>query len=265
MSEPPTSESHRVPNLLASWSSVSRRIAAAPRLALFLDFDGTLVNYAPRPEMVRLLPGTRHMLQRLAHNPRIRLAIISGRRRAEIVQHVGLPRLRYLGSYGWEDSARSTISGLDRAALAQAKRALKVVLNGSKSPWLEDKRFLLAVHFDRATPLARKRMMEMMRAISISSGGRLRIMENIEDSELLPRIFRDKGHAVSAELSRASARAVLPVYFGDNLSDEPAFAALRRGITVRVGRGKRTTRAHYQLRSPAEVADALAKIEEALR
>jgi trehalose-phosphatase len=108
-------------------------------------------------------------------------------------------------------------------------------------------------------------MLEMMRAISISSGGRLRIMENIEDSELLPRIFRDKGHAVEAELSRASARTVLPIYIGDNLSDEPAFAALRRGITVRVGRRKLSTRARYQLRGTAEVAEALAKIEEALR
>jgi len=265
MNEESNAHSQRTPNLLASWNRVRERIADAPRVALFLDFDGTLVNYAPRPELVRLLPGTRQLLRRLAHNPRIRLAIISGRRRAEIVRHIGLPRLRYLGSYGWENSARSSISGLDRAALTQAKRALKIVLNGSKSPWLEDKRFMLAVHFDHTAPPARQRMMEMMRAISISSGGRLRMIENIEDSELLPRIFRGKGYAVRTDLSGASAHAALPIYFGDNLSDEPAFAALRRGITVRVGRRRRATHAHFHLRSPAEVAETLGKIEEALQ
>jgi len=265
MSEDSNAHSQRTPNLLASWNRVRGRIADAPRVALFLDFDGTLVNYAPRPEMVRLLPGTRRLLQRLARNPRIQLSIISGRRRAEIARHVGLPRLRYLGSYGWEDSARASISGLDRAALAQAKRALTAVLNGSKSPWLEDKRLMLAVHFDHSAPPARRRMLELMRAISISSGGRLRMIENIEDSELLPRIFRGKGCAVRSDLSGAPARAVLPIYFGDNLSDESAFAAARRGITVRVGRQGRATRAHFQLRSPAEVAETLGRIEEALR
>jgi len=253
------------PQLLASWSRVRARIAAAHRVALFLDFDGTLVAYAPRPELVRLVPATRRLLQRLARNPRVRISIVSGRRRPELLHFVALPRLRYLGAYGWESHSRPTISLQDRAALAQAKRALKTVLARCPSAWLEDKRFLFAIHYEHSAPAARRHMLAALRKIAKSSRGRLRILENREDCELVPRILRGKGHAVRRELAGASLRATLPVVFGDNLSDEPAFSASRRGITVRVGRRRDPTRAHFQLRSPAEVASALARIEEALR
>ncbi|MGB6198469.1 MAG: trehalose-phosphatase [Candidatus Acidiferrales bacterium] len=252
-------------NLLASWSRVRSRIAGAPRVALFLDFDGTLVAYAPHPDLVRLVPATRLVLQRLARNPRVRVSIVSGRRRPELVRHVALPRVHYLGSYGWESGGRPRISRLDRAALAHAKRALKPVLLRCPSAWLEDKRFLLAIHYEHSAPTARRRMLAALRKISKSSRGRLRILENREDCELVPRMVRGKGHAVRRELAGASARATLPVVFGDNLSDESAFTASRRGITVRVGRDRQATRAHFRLRSPAEVAIALAKIDEVLR
>jgi trehalose 6-phosphate phosphatase len=254
------------PQLLASWDSVRPRIAGARRVALFLDFDGTLVAYAPHPDLVRLTATTRRLLQRLADNPRVRVSIISGRRRPELLHHVALPRVHYLGSYGWEIGSRPRISRRDRFALAEAKHALKPALRRSVSAWLEDKRFLLAIHYDRSTPEARRHILAAVRRIAKSSRGRLRVLENREDCELLPATFRGKGHAVRRALSRAFARSALPVVFGDNLSDEPAFIASRRGITVRVGRERGVpTRAHFRLRSPAEVAVALAKIDEVLK
>jgi trehalose-phosphatase len=254
------------PQFLASWDSVGPRLAGARHVALFLDFDGTLVAYAPHPDLVHLTTATRRLLQRLASNPRVRVSIISGRRRPELLHHVGVPRVHYLGAYGWEVGSRPRISHLDRAALAQAKRALKPVLTRSPAAWLEDKRFLLALHYARSTPEARQHMLGAVRKIAKSSRGRLRVLENREDCELLPRTFRGKGHAVRRELARVSARATLPVVFGDNLSDEPAFTASRRGITVRVGRERGVpTRAHFRLRSPAEVTIALAKIDEVLK
>ncbi|MGB6429216.1 MAG: trehalose-phosphatase [Candidatus Acidiferrales bacterium] len=264
-----TAPAHPLPHLLSAWSRVGRRIADAPRIALFLDFDGTLVPYAPRPDLVCVAPATRRILQRLARNPRVRLSIISGRRRADLVQYIGLPRVQYLGAYGWENGARTKISRADRAALAEAKRALRPLLStyftGATSAWLEDKRFLLAIHYERAAPSARRLLNAALHTIAKSSRGRLRVLENWEDSELLPRKFRDKGHAVRSESNHGSPRGTLPVFFGDNISDESAFTALRRGITVRVGRTRRPTRAHYKLRSPAEVTTALAKIDEELR
>jgi trehalose-phosphatase len=254
------------PQFLASWNSLRPRFAGARRVALFLDFDGTLVAYAPHPDLVRLTATTRRLLQRLASNPRVRVSIISGRRRPELLHHVALPGVHYLGSYGWEIGSRPRISRLDRAALAQAKRALKPVLTRSPAAWLEDKRFLLALHYARSTPEAREHMLAAARRIAKSSRGRLRVLENREDCELLPTTFRGKGYAVRKELSRKSHRTTLPVVFGDNLSDEPAFTASRRGITVRVGRERGVpTRAHFRLRSPAEVAVALARIDEVLK
>jgi trehalose-phosphatase len=256
-------------NLLASWSRVRRRIAGARRVALILDFDGTLVAYAPRPDLVRLAPATRRTLQRLARNPRVRLSIISGRRRPELVQYIGLRNIRYLGAYGWENGVRRKVSRLDRAAVAKARRALRPLLanffSANTSAWLEDKRFLLAVHYERADLAARRLLRAALQTIARSSRGRLRVLDNWEDSEVVPRKFRDKGHASRGVLAAAGRARALPVYFGDNLSDEPAFVALRRGITVRVGPSRAATRAHFQLRSPAEVTTALARIEEVLR
>jgi len=59
-------------------------------------------------------------------------------------------------------------------------------------------------------------------------------------------------------------RGALPIYFGDDLSDEPAFAAARKGIPILVGK-RRATRAKYSLRGPAEVAVALSRLEETIR
>jgi trehalose-phosphatase len=257
------------PNLLAAWSRVWPRIARARRVALILDFDGTLVAYAPRPDLVRVAPGTRQILQRLASNPRVHLSIISGRRRPELIQYVGVRNVRYLGSYGWENGLRRKFAKLDRAAVANARRALRPLLSNflraNKSAWLEDKRYLLAIHYERADPSARRLLRAALQSVARSSGGRLRVLDNWEDSEVLPRRFRDKGHAVRANLAGPPRGAKLPVFFGDNLSDEPAFEAARHGITVRVGPRRAATRARFQLRSPAEVTSALAKIEEALR
>jgi trehalose-phosphatase len=260
---------HPLPHLLSSWNRVSRRIARAPHIALFLDFDGTLVAYAPRPDLVCLAPATRRVLRSLARNPRVRVSIISGRRRAELVQYIGLRRVQYLGAYGWETGSKPKVSRLDRAALAEAKHALKPLLsdywNGNRSAWLEDKRFLLAIHYERAAPAARRLLRDALDTIAKASHGRLRVLENWEDSEVIPKTFRDKGHAVRSQSNGGSPRSTLPVFFGDNLSDESAFSTLRRGITVRVGHGPWPTRAQFQLRSPAEVSTALSRIDEVLR
>jgi trehalose 6-phosphate phosphatase len=88
----------------------------------------------------------------------------------------------------------------------------------------------------------------------------LRSVTNLRDIEILPRSILGKGAAVRQILAQPALRGAIPFYFGDDLSDESAFVAVRRGFSVLVGK-PRTTRARYSLRTPAEVAAALSKLQ----
>ena len=79
----------------------------------------------------------------------------------------------------------------------------------------------------------------------------------------MPCRIPDKGAAVREWLAKPQARKALVFFFGDDLSDEPAFRYVRSGISVLVGKTRRT-HARFRVRSPDEVAVALNKIKEAL-
>ena len=73
-----------LPNLLNHWAEVTPRIRAAGHLLIVLDFDGTLVRIASRPNRVRLRPATRRVLLRAARNTNLSVAVVSGRRSSEL-------------------------------------------------------------------------------------------------------------------------------------------------------------------------------------
>src|SRR5256885_1370148 len=90
------------PSALAAWDEIVRRTAGA-RLALFLDYDGTLAPIAPTPELATLPEATREALARVA--VRFPVAILSGRGREDVAARVGLPDLVYAGSHGFDIAA----------------------------------------------------------------------------------------------------------------------------------------------------------------
>jgi trehalose-phosphatase len=92
----------------------------------------------------------------------------------------------------------------------------------------------------------------------------LRVMTNLRDVEVAPVLIGDKGAAVRKFLDQPAMRGALPIYFGDDFSDEPAFTAVRKGISILVGK-RRATRAQFCLRGPTEVATALSRMEEMIR
>ncbi|HEY2017336.1 MAG TPA: trehalose-phosphatase, partial [Bryobacteraceae bacterium] len=84
-------------HLFDCWPQVVERLRAAGSVALFLDFDGTLVPFEARPEDVWLSRATRKAMARLAVNRRCHLRIISGRRRADLQTRTGLIHVRHMG------------------------------------------------------------------------------------------------------------------------------------------------------------------------
>lgn len=252
------------PHLLESWDRVAARLRACRRVALFLDFDGTLVPIAPHPDRVRVSPATRRVLRRLARHSRVSLVVISGRRRSELRRHIGIRRIRYFGLYGWERSRASSIPASMRATLRRARAQLVNHVSAWPNVWLENKRHTLAVHLQHAPAAEQRAVRRKLRLWLRPFRKSLRLIENRRDIEILPLSMPGKGIAVRQFLSRPAGRNALPVYFGDDLSDEDAFHAARRGVTVHVGSSGRT-HARYRLRGPADVAAALRKLEASLK
>src|SRR5260370_11300464 len=138
--------------LFACWNDIAARLASSRMVALFLDFDGTLAAIQPRPELVRVHPDLRRTLGELAGNPRLRLWVISARRRADIRARVRVPAARDLGLYGLE---RPCLPRPRPGPIASVKDALAATLPPLPAVWIEDKQYTLAVPYPGAPDAVR--------------------------------------------------------------------------------------------------------------
>ena len=254
----------RIPHLFEHWDSVAKSIRASKRVALFLDFDGTLVNIASRPDRVRLGAGARRVLINLARHRRVRLAVISGRRRVELQHYIGIRKIEYLGLYGWERDGYVKLSSPAQLALFRAQANLLVELAAYPGVWIEPKSDSFSIHLLGTTAGVQRHVRRRVKTLVEPLAETLHVFENLRDLEVVPVSIKDKGSAVREILEKAVFRAALPIYFGDDLSDEPAFTAVRKGISILVGK-RRATRAQFYLRGPAEVAVALSRMEAILK
>jgi len=246
--------------LFRNWPGIARRVRAARRVAIFTDFDGVLVRIQPRPSSVRLPEVRRRLLARLARHPRISLWIVSGRRLADIRRRAGRVGARLAGLHGWEREDTPPPAAAGRLALRRAGQLLRERLRGLRGIWVEDKEWALAVHY-RAAAGARVRLARrVLREVMWPFAPALRLMQGKMVWEVVPRETESRGQAVR-NLLREEPLGSLPVYMGDDFSDESAFHALRRGITLHVG-STRTTRAQYYLHNPEEVMTFLERLEE---
>jgi trehalose 6-phosphate phosphatase len=256
--------SRATPHLFQQWERVARLIRRNQHLVVFLDFDGTLVRIATLPDDVRMEKETRDALQKLSRRRNVTLAIISGRQRAELQSFIGLRNVNYMGLYGWESRANQKVSLPVRVALARTLVELTADLPAHPGVWIEPKRSSFSVHLKGASHDTQRRMLQQVKKRVRPVQDTLKIMKNLRDIEVAPVAIGDKGMAVRKFLEDPALRGALPIYFGDDFSDEPGFAAAGKGIPVLVGK-RRATRARFSLRGPAEVAAALSRMEEMIR
>ena len=247
-------------HLLRCLPRVVRRLAASPVIALFLDFDGTLAPLQLRPEDVWLDDATGGVLNRIARSPRFRVWIVSGRRRADVRQRVGVAGIRYLGLHGWEGRAAPAIPAETREAFSCARSWLSCLMLDVPGIRIEDKGVSMAIHYRTVTADGIRRARKYVHGVIAPFADQLQLIRGRRIWEIAPREIGDKGVAVRAEW-RAAASDATPIYIGDDLMDEPAFVALKRGITVRVGPSARTS-ARYRVKSVAEVLHFLEALAE---
>lgn len=246
-------------HLFHCWPQVVDHFENKPTIALFLDFDGTLVPIQARPENVWLDDATRRTLGRLVRSPRFRVWIVTGRRRADVRARVRVPGIRYLGLHGWEGRGTGAITEEAREAVACAKSWLACLLLSVPGVWIEDKGLTLAIHYQSVAEEGVRKARQFVDGVLAPFDDTLRLIRGKKVWELAPRELGDKGIAVASELSAVGSRAV-PVFIGDDLMDEPAFSSLACGVTVRVGRACRS-HARYRLSSVEQVHQFLQRLE----
>ena len=259
-----TRKPRAIPHLFSDWEAVRHSIERRGRVTLFLDFDGTLAHIAPAPDQVRVEQGTRTALAKLAQHSSVSVVVISGRRRAELQRHIGVPGVTYLGLYGWETNGRMALPFAVREALVGTILELVARLPQNSGVWVEPKGGSFSVHLMGVTAEMRRSVESLVAHLVKPRREILKVIANLRDLEVAPVAIGDKGAGVRRILSAPAARGALPIYFGDDLSDEPGFAAARAGISVLVGK-RRDTRAKFCVRGPAEVTEALSRMEEIVR
>lgn len=232
--------------------------------AVFFDFDGTLSDIVNDPGAAKPAAGASEALQKLAANCPV--AVLSGRDLADVADRVGLPGIWYAGSHGFELTAPDgTHHENDAAAAAipvleQAAAQLREQLGSIPGVVVEHKRFGVAVHYRNA---ARDRVGEVTAAVH-AAGQRdaLRVTTGREVIELRPDIDWDKGKTlrwVIDHLHHTGSEPLVPIYLGDDITDEDAFDAVRHdGVPIVVRHtddGDRATAALFALDSPTKVAE----------
>jgi trehalose 6-phosphate phosphatase len=244
------------------WKEISLGLRTAKDVRLFLDFDGTIVDFRARPDLVTLDDKMRRTLRRVAAHPRMHVAIISGRRRASLLQYVNVARVEFFGLYGWENQDGLHPARAMAHKISQARLIVGELPNEVPGIYIEDKGMSLAVHFREASPEAERRARFLLRRMIARFREHLRIVRASNVWEIVPRDVRGKGVALR-QILRGVPRPFLPIYVGDDLTDEPAFSVLRAGITVLVGPIRRT-KARYHLPDTNGVRLFLQRLEAAL-
>jgi len=258
---------------ILKWPLISKSLREADLLYLFLDYDGTLTPIVDSPEKAILPSEMKGVLQELSKMPHIKVAIVSGRSLFDLKDMVGLKNLVYVGNHGYEINGKdlqlkSLITPNLRNIFEVIKQEFNNLLPEMEGAWLEDKGATLSIHYrlvkDRKVVPLRKNVARIVKRYFRNR--EIKIGEGKKVIEIRPPFAWDKGKAVSWILRQeqfiSRGRNILPIYIGDDITDEDVFVTLyKKGITIFVGDLKRRpSRAQYYLQDTTEVADFLTRV-----
>ena len=263
-----------VPHALEEGEQLIRHLAGR-QPAVFLDYDGTLTPIVDRPEEALISESMREAVRGLAE--RCTVCVVSGRDRRVVQELMGVDDLIVAGSHGFdiwspEGGEIQREEGEEFGGLLERVEArLREELSGIEGALVEPKKSSVAAHYRLCSENERPRVGRAVEEILAEHPGELKVTPGKMVYEVQPNIDWDKGKAVLYLLGALDLEGddVVPMYLGDDITDEHAFEALAtRGIGVFVGRADdpevsgRTTSADYVLFDVQEVErflDALAR------
>ncbi|KAF3796907.1 putative trehalose-phosphate phosphatase 6 [Nymphaea thermarum] len=270
----------RLPSALKNFDDMMKA-SKGKQIVMFLDYDGTLSPIVDDPDRAFMSDAMRAAVRDVARY--FPTAIVSGRCRDKVYSFVRLAELYYAGSHGMDikgpakrprgfrANSATAPPRADRSVLCQpAIEFLPMIdevykalvektkcIPGSK---VENNKFCVSVHFRCVEEKRWPALFEEVRAV-LNGYPKLRLSQGRKVLEIRPIIKWDKGKALEfllESLGFANCSDVLPVYIGDDRTDEDAFKVLRergQGFGILVSKIPKDTNASYSLQEPAEVRD----------
>ncbi len=262
-------------SLREAWGDIARDWAGKSTM-LFLDYDGTLTPIAANPAQAVLSQENRELIAQLVKTPDMQVVIISGRMLENVKTMVGVDGVIYIGNHGWEIEGSnmhfaSLIPVTVSSMMTKIKYELITQLSDIPGAFVEDKGITLSVHYrlvGRDKEFLVRRIFEHI-CMPYRRQNEIKVHEGKKVLELKPPVAWDKGKAVlwllkKQEILKGKGQ-VLPVYIGDDNTDEDAFAALKdQGITALVGPPRRFSAAQYYLAETQEVTEFLKQMAEGI-
>ncbi|RCV20863.1 hypothetical protein SETIT_4G092100v2 [Setaria italica] len=261
------------PSALGSFDKITAA-ARGKRIVMFMDYDGTLSPIVTDPDMAFMTAEMRTSVRDVAkHFP---TAIVTGRCVEKVCSFVGLSELYYAGSHGMDIKGPSSKD--DQTVLLQpareflpvidkAFRALEEETRATPGARVEHNKFCLSVHFRCVDEKSWSSLAEQVKAV-LRDFPELKLTEGRKVLEIRPSIMWDKGKAVEfllKSLGFDDRSDVLPVYIGDDRTDEDAFKVLKKrgqGLGILVSKCPKETDASYSLQDPIEVMEFLVRLVE---
>ena len=225
---------------------------------LFLDYDGTLAEFAPNPDIV--LPDKKliNLLLDLRNHPQVELAIVSGRRLGHIRNLVPLGGLWLAGSYGVEliDPQGNEINLLEyeklRPKLENVKPDWESLVQDRNEFYLEDKGWSIAIHANGKDQNEVAFVIEQANKVKVPKG--FILQGNDHFIELCPP-EADKGKAIRYLMNANQKKDQVPIFLGDEERDESAFEAVKAlgGTAILVAERPYASKADYYIPNPKMV------------
>lgn len=236
--------------------------AASRSLALFLDFDGTLVEIAATPRHVKVEAAVRDLLRELSAALGGALAIITGRRLDSLDEFLAPPVLPAAGLHGAQ--LRLTADAVPVIAAAPLPRAaanLEAKYANDPAMRVEDKGIAVALHFREAPERGAEAEAALKAAVA---GLDVEIIAGKCVFEARPRGF-DKGTALRAFMAEPAFAGRKPIFAGDDRTDEDGMRAALAlgGDAIKIGEGD--SLAPHRLADPAALHGWLAQVLAAVR
>ncbi|KAM3341535.1 trehalose-phosphate phosphatase B [Capsicum galapagoense] len=255
-----------------------KSIAKGKKIVIFLDYDGTLSDIVPNPEEAFMTDKMRMVLGEVAD--RFPTAIISGRKREKVQDFVQLKNVYYAGSHGLDiEAPLNSLKCKDsnemdnkivlyqpaKEFLPEKDKVLNLLSERTKDIKgvnIEDNKFCISIHF-RHVHSKDLGTVENVISVILKEYPNFLVSTGKKVYEIRPNIAWDKGHALEyllENLGFGNSDDVLPIYVGDDRTDEDAFKVLRKrrqGFPIIVSANPKDTNALYSLREPKQVMEFL--------
>lgn len=257
-------------NIFYYWDELEKKLSNK-YIMLFLDYDGTLTPIVETPDKAVISQNTKDLLVKLSASHHCKVAIISGRSLRDIRALVGLKDIIYAGNHGLEIEGpkikfESQVSPRLKSIIRHIYEDAVSKLSKIKGVLIEYKRLTISVHYRLVDKKDNQEFLGIFNEITdpYIARGKIKINSGKKVYEIKPPVMWDKGKVVLWLLARQQflleRNKILPIYIGDDVTDEDAFEALKnKGLTVFVGRPKKSN-AQYYLKDPTEVIEFLKEI-----